>query len=53
MFHTPNIGLTRLQAEAAGIPLVVQETDGLEGRNCQSHGAPYGEEPVKYGLEGQ
>ena len=30
MFHTPNIDLTRLQAEAAGIPLIVQDTLGQE-----------------------
>ena len=28
MFHTPNIDLTRLQAEAAGIPLLEWETTG-------------------------
>lgn len=28
MFHTPNIDLTRLQAEAAGIPLIEWETRG-------------------------
>lgn len=30
MFHTPNISLTRLQAEASGIPLVEEETEGEE-----------------------
>lgn len=28
MFHTPNIGLTELQAEAIGLPLVIQITEG-------------------------
>ena len=28
MFHTPNIDVTELQAEALGIPLIQQETDG-------------------------
>ncbi|MEM2098265.1 MAG: diphthine--ammonia ligase [Candidatus Bathyarchaeia archaeon] len=28
MFHTPNINLTKLQAEALGLPLVQQPTDG-------------------------
>ncbi len=28
MFHTPNVDLVRLQAEAMGIPLLVQETAG-------------------------
>ncbi|MFH0967120.1 MAG: diphthine--ammonia ligase, partial [Methanobacteriota archaeon] len=30
MFHTPNIGLTRFQAEAAGIPLIEWQTAGQE-----------------------
>jgi len=30
MFHTPNIHLVPLQAEAAGIPLVTVETEGIE-----------------------
>ena len=30
MFHTPNIDLTRLQAEAAGIPLIEWQTSGQE-----------------------
>lgn len=30
MFHTPNIALTSLQAEAADIPLIVQHTLGQE-----------------------
>ncbi|AJF60937.1 TPA: diphthine--ammonia ligase [Candidatus Woesearchaeota archaeon] len=28
MFHTPNTGITQLQAEAAGLPLIVAETEG-------------------------
>ncbi len=30
MFHTPNIGLTRLQAEAIGLPLVQKSTKGVK-----------------------
>lgn len=30
MFHTPNISLTKLQAEAAEIPILIQETDGAK-----------------------
>ncbi len=30
MFHYPNTGLTRLQAEAAGIPLVSRKTRGIK-----------------------
>ena len=28
MFHTPNIGLTEMQAQALGLPLVIQVTEG-------------------------
>jgi diphthine-ammonia ligase len=30
MFHTPNVHLVPLQAEAAGLPLVTVETEGIE-----------------------
>jgi diphthine-ammonia ligase len=30
MFHTPNVHLVPLQAEAAGLPLVIVETEGIE-----------------------
>ncbi len=30
LYHTPNIGLTQVQAEATGLPLLVQETAGVE-----------------------
>ena len=30
MFHTPNISLTKLQAEAIGLPLVEQVTEGVK-----------------------
>ncbi len=32
MFHTPNISLVRLQAEASGIPLIEVETEGVKER---------------------
>ncbi|MCA1915418.1 diphthine--ammonia ligase [Methanospirillum hungatei] len=52
MFHTPNIGLTRLQAEAAGIPLIVQETDGLEEKELDDLTAAIQRGACAYGLEG-
>lgn len=52
MFHTPNIGLTRLQAEAAGIPLVVQETDGLEEKELDDLAVAIQRSAHEYGLEG-
>lgn len=30
MFHTPNIGITRLQAEAIGLPLIQEVTEGRQ-----------------------
>ncbi len=30
MFHTPNVHLVPLQAEAAGLPLITVETEGIE-----------------------
>ncbi|MEA2037220.1 MAG: diphthine--ammonia ligase [Nanoarchaeota archaeon] len=30
MFHTPNIDLVRLQAKSMGIPLIMQETEGMK-----------------------
>lgn len=52
MFHTPNIGLTRLQAEAAGIPLVVQETDGLEEKELDDLAVAIQRSAHAYGLQG-
>lgn len=52
MFHTPNIGLTRLQAEAAGIPLVVQETDGLEEKELDDLTTAIQRSAHAYGLQG-
>jgi len=52
MFHTPNIGLTRLQAEAAGIPLLVQETEGLEEKELDDLTTAIQRSAHEYGLEG-
>ncbi len=52
MFHTPNIGRTRLQAEAAGIPLLVQETDGLEEKELDDLAIAIVRAARIYGLEG-
>lgn len=30
MFHTPNISLVKMQAEAIGIPIILQETEGVK-----------------------
>lgn len=30
MFHTPNVSITRLQAEALGLPLIQRETEGVK-----------------------
>ncbi|MDD3573940.1 MAG: diphthine--ammonia ligase [Methanospirillum sp.] len=52
MFHTPNIDLTRLQAEAAGIPLVVQETDGQKEKELDDLKTAIQQGVHEYGLEG-
>lgn len=52
MFHTPNIDLTRLQAEAAGIPLVVQETEGFEEKELDDLKTAIQRGVHEYGLEG-
>jgi len=35
MFHTPNIHLTELSAEAIGIPLVSKETSGIKEKEVE------------------
>ncbi len=35
MFHHPNVGLTKLQAEAMGIPLITQTTKGEKERELE------------------
>ncbi|MDD1728964.1 MAG: diphthine--ammonia ligase [Methanospirillum sp.] len=52
MFHTPNIDLTRLQAEAAEIPLIEWQTEGLEEIELDDLEAAVKEAVRQYGVEG-
>jgi ABC transporter with metal-binding/Fe-S-binding domain ATP-binding protein len=52
MFHTPNIHITKLQAEAIGLPLVSVETEGKKEEELKDLAAAIAEAKEKYGLEG-
>lgn len=52
MFHTPNISLTSLQAEAMGIPLVVQETEGEKETELADLRKLVARAKEEYGIEG-
>ena len=52
MFHTPNIDLTRLQADAAGIPLIDWQTAGEEEAELADLRAALQEAVCRYGIEG-
>ncbi|NYT05506.1 MAG: diphthine--ammonia ligase [Methanomicrobiales archaeon] len=52
MFHTPNIRLTRLQAEAAGLPLVEIETAGEKEEELADLEDAIRRSVEAYGIEG-
>lgn len=52
MFHTPNIALTHLQAKAAGIPLLIQETEGIEEKELDDLTIAIHRAAADYHLEG-
>ncbi len=52
MFHTPNITLTQLQADAADIPLLVQETEGREEIELEDLAAAIKHASQTYHLDG-
>ena len=52
MFHTPNIDLTRLQAEAAGIPLLEWETQGQEEVELADLESAIRQAVTRYRIEG-
>ncbi|NOZ77339.1 MAG: TIGR00289 family protein [Euryarchaeota archaeon] len=52
MFHTPNIGLTALQAEAAGLPLVRVETEGEKEEELDDLERAIREAKERHGIEG-
>lgn len=52
MFHTPNIGLSALQAEAAGIPIVTVKTTGEEEKELEDLQAAISAAIDEYGIDG-
>jgi len=52
MFHTPNIDLTRLQAEAAGIPLIEWQTAGEEEAELEDLRTALEEAINRFAIEG-
>jgi ABC transporter with metal-binding/Fe-S-binding domain ATP-binding protein len=52
MFHTPNIGITTLQAEAAGLPLVRVETKGEKEEELEDLKRAIAEARERHGIDG-
>jgi len=52
MYHTPNINLTKLQAEAAGIPLITKHTLGEKETELDDLEEALREAKQKYKVEG-
>lgn len=52
MFHTPNIGLAKLQAEALGIPLIEEETAGEKETELEDMRKAILTAKREYGIEG-
>jgi ABC transporter with metal-binding/Fe-S-binding domain ATP-binding protein len=52
LFHTPNIDLTALQAEAAGLPLVSVESEGVEEAEVADLSRAISRAVEEHGIEG-
>lgn len=52
MFHTPNVHLVPLQAEAAGLPLVTVETEGVEEAELADLSRAISLAMERHGIEG-
>lgn len=52
MFHTPNLHMVPLQAEAAGIPLVSLHTEGIEDAELRDLSKALNIAVTEYGIEG-
>jgi ABC transporter with metal-binding/Fe-S-binding domain ATP-binding protein len=52
LFHTPNVSLTALQAEAAGLPLVSVESEGVEEAEVADLSRAISRGVEKHGIEG-
>jgi len=52
MFHTPSISKTKKQAEAMGIPLIIQKTKGEKEKELKDLKKAIANAKKKYGIEG-
>ncbi|MEA1993079.1 MAG: TIGR00289 family protein [Euryarchaeota archaeon] len=52
MFHTPNIALTEMQAEAMNIPLIIQETEGEKEEELKDLEEAIKAAKEKYSIDG-
>ena len=52
LFHTPNVSLTALQAEAAGLPLVSVESEGVEEVEVADLSRAISRAVERHGIEG-
>lgn len=52
MFHTPNIEVTVLQAEALGLPMISVETEGKKEEELADLERAIAEAKTKFGIEG-
>jgi ABC transporter with metal-binding/Fe-S-binding domain ATP-binding protein len=52
MFHTPNIEITKLQAEAIGLPLIQKETEGRKEEELRDLEVAIKEAKEKFKIEG-
>lgn len=52
MFHTPNVNLTKLQAEAMNIPRIEQETAGVKEKELEDLEKALRKAKEKYQIEG-
>ncbi len=52
MYHTPNISMTSLQAEAIGLPIIVRQTEGVKEDELSELEDAIKEAIGTYGIEG-
>jgi len=52
MFHTPNIGLVKMQAEAIGLPLVLRSTEGRKEEELEDLKQAMVDAKKRHGIEG-
>ena len=52
MFHTPNINLASLQAEAANIPIIIQETEGEKEKELKDLKTALEKAKKEYEIDG-